>query len=163
MSMEPTVLQQVAALKRMDAAALRQRWLALFGRAAPAAYKPEQLIRRLAWRIQELRYGGLSDAARQRLRDIAEQDELACGRRRTPKRKGAGLAPGTRLVRHWRGAEHVVTATADGGLEYKGKRYRTLTAVALAISGQHCSGPRFFGLAGPGKPQRSEGPYGEAS
>jgi hypothetical protein len=93
--MEPTVLQQVATLKRMDAATLRGRWVALFGREAPAAYKPEQLIRRLAWRIQELRYGGLSDAARQRLRDIAEGDELARGERRMPRRKGAGLAPGT--------------------------------------------------------------------
>ena len=153
MSMEPTVLQQVAALKRMDAAALRGRWLALFGREAPAAYKPEQLIRRLAWRIQELRYGGLSDAARQRLREIADRDELASGRRRPFKRKSGHLAPGTRLVRHWHGVEHVVTATADGGLEYQGKRYRTLTAVAAVITGQHHSGPRFFGLTGPGKEQ----------
>ena len=151
MSMEPTVLRQVAAIKRMDAAALRGRWVALFGREAPVAYKPEQLIRRLAWRIQELRYGGLSDAARQRLREIANGDELARGRRRPRRRKGAGLAPGTRLVRHWHGVEHVVTTTADGGLEYQGKRYRTLTAVARVISGQHLSGPRFFGLAGPGK------------
>ena len=58
------------------------------------------------------------------------------------------VSPGTRLVRHWHGAEHIVTATADGGLEYQGKRYRTLTAVAKVISGQHCSGPRFFGLVG---------------
>jgi hypothetical protein len=161
--MEPTVLQQVAAIKRMDAAALRQRWRALFGRDAPAAYKPEQLIRRLAWRIQELRYGGLSDAARHRLREITDGDDLARGQRRAGRRKGAGLASGTRLVRHWHGVEHVVTAMVDGGLEYLGKRYRTLTAVALAISGQHCSGPRFFGLAGPGKSQRSKDPYGEAS
>jgi hypothetical protein len=150
MGMEPTVLQQVAALRKMPLAALRQRWRALFGTDAPG-YSAEHMVRRLAWRIQELRYGGLSDAARQRLREIADGDELARGERRQAKRKGAGLAPGTRLVRHWHGLEHVVTATADGGLEYQGKRYRTLTAVALAISGQHCSGPRFFGLAGPGK------------
>ena len=149
--MEPTVLKQVAALKRMDAAALRGRWLALFGRDAPGAYKPEQLVRRLAWRIQELRCGGLSDVARQRLREIADGDDLARGERRAVKRKGAGLAPGTRLVRHWHGVEHVVVATADGGFEHGGKRYRTLTAIAKTISGQHCSGPRFFGLAGPGK------------
>jgi len=151
MSMEPTVLQQVAALKRMDAAALRGWWVALFGRDAPAAYKPDQLVRRLAWRLQELRYGGLLDAARQRLRGIADGDELARGERRQAKRKGAGLAPGTRLVRHWHGVEHVVTAMVDGGFEHRGKRYRTLTAVAQAISGQHCSGPRFFGLVSPGK------------
>lgn len=149
--MEPTVLQQVTALKRMDAETLRMRWLALFGQNAPASYKPEQLVRRLAWRIQELRCGGISDAARQRLREIADGDELARGERRVSRRKSAGLAPGTRLVRHWHGDQHVVTATADGGLEYLGKRYRTLTAVAKVISGQHCSGPRFFGLAGPGK------------
>lgn len=149
--METTVLQQVTTLKRMNTETLRQRWLVLFGREAPAAYKPEQLIRRLAWRIQELHYGGLSDAARQRLQQIADGDELARGERRPAKRKGNGLAPGTRLVRHWHGVEHIVAATADGGLEYQGKRYRTLTAVAEVISGQHCSGPRFFGLAGAGK------------
>jgi hypothetical protein len=146
--MEPTVLKQIASLKRMDAEMLRLRWLALFGRDAPATYKPEQLIRRLIWRIQELRYGGLSDAARQRLHEIADGDALARGERRTAKRKSSDLAPGTRLVRHWHGVEHIVTATADGGLEYQGKRYRTLTAVAKTISGQHCSGPRFFGLVG---------------
>ena len=151
MSTKPTVLQQVAALQNMDVAALRAKWVAFFGREAPPAYKPEQIIRRLAWRIQELHYGGLPDAARQRLREIAEGDERARGLRRASKRKAAGLSPGTRLVRHWRGAEHVVIATGDGGLEYLGKRYRTLTAVAKVISGQHCSGPRFFGLAGSGK------------
>ena len=151
MNPKPTVLQQVAALQKMDGAALRNMWTAFFGREAPAAYKPEQIIRRLAWRIQELHYGGLSDGARQRLREIVEGDELSRGprpSRRTSKRKGAGLSPGTRLVRHWHGVEHIVTATADGGLEYMGKRYRTLSAVAKTISGQHCSGPRFFGLAG---------------
>ncbi len=146
--MEPTVLKQVASLKRMDTTALRLQWLALFGREAPASYKPEQLLRRLAWRIQELRYGGLSEAARRRLQEIADRDALARGERRTVKRKSGDLSPGTRLVRHWHGIEHIVTATADGGLEYQGKRYRTLTAVAMVISGQHCSGPRFFVLVG---------------
>jgi hypothetical protein len=150
MSMEPTVLQQVAALRKMPLEALRQRWRALFGRDAPIAYKPRQLVRRLAWRIQELHYGGLSDRARRRLRNVAEGDALAGGRRR-PRHKGTALAPGTRLVRHWHGVEHVVTATADGGFEWNGRRYSTLTAVAKAISGQHCSGPRFFGLVSPGK------------
>ena len=49
--MEQTVLQQVASLKPMDTAALRRQWVALFGPEAPAAYEPEQLVRRLAWRI----------------------------------------------------------------------------------------------------------------
>ena len=86
-----------------------------------------------------------------RLREIADGDDLASGRKRPRKRKPGVLAPGTRLIRHWHGVEQVVTAMADGGFEWEGRRYRTLTAVAKAISGQHCSGPRFFGLVGPGK------------
>ena len=145
--MELTVLQQVTALRRATLVALRERWKALFGRDAPASYRPEQLVRRLAWRIQEVHYGGLSEAARQRLRQIAAEDDLAGGRRRVPQRRAGALVPGTRLVRSWGGADHAVAATADGGFEYAGKRYRTLTAVAKAITGQHLSGPRFFGLA----------------
>jgi len=145
--MQLTVLQQVTALGPMPAPALRERWKALFGREAPASYRPEQLVRRLAWRIQELHYGGLSDAARLRLRQIAAEDDLAGGRRRAPRRRAGAMVPGTRLVRSWGGADHVVIATADWGFEYADKRYRTLTAVAKAITGQHCSGPRFFGLA----------------
>jgi hypothetical protein len=144
---ELTVLQQVTTLGRMPLPQLRDTWKVLFGRDAPAAYRQEQLVRRLAWRIQELHCGGLSDAARARLRQIAAEDELACGRRRAPKHRVGVLAPGTRLVRSWSGADHVVAAMADGGFEYGGKRYRTLTAVAKTITGQHISGPRFFGLA----------------
>jgi len=149
--MEQTVLKTLTRIGRMPVGDLRDQWRALYGTEPPAAYGKAQLVRRLAWRIQELRYGGLSDKARLRLRDIADGDELASGKQRPPRRKRRLLAPGTRLVRHWHGVEHVVTATADGGFEWNGTRYRTLTAVAKAITGQHWSGPRFFGLVGPGK------------
>jgi len=142
-----TVLQQVTSLRRAPLPHLRERWKALFGRDAPASYRHEQLVRRLAWRVQELHYGGLSPKAQTTLRRIAAEDDLTCGRRRVPQRRAGALAPGTRLVRSWGGADHAVTASADGGFEYAGKRYRTLTAVAKAITGQHLSGPRFFGLA----------------
>lgn len=151
MRMEQTILKQLTALRRMGLEALRERWRALFGTEPPASYVRAQLLRRLAWRIQELHYGGLSDAAWQRLREIADGDDLACGKRRLPKSGRRAVVPGTRLVRHWHGVEHIVTATADGGFEWAGRRYRTLTAVAKAITGQHCSGPRFFGLARNGK------------
>ena len=151
MRMEQTVLETLTRIGRMPVGDLRDQWLALYGTEPPAAYGKAQLVRRLVWRIQELRCGGLSDGARHRLREIADGDELASGKQRPLRRNRRLLAPGTRLVRHWRGVEHVVTATADGGFEWNGIRYRTLTAVAKAITGQHCSGPRFFGLAGPGK------------
>ena len=57
------------------------------------------------------------------------------------------LTPGTRLVRDWHGVGHSVTVLEDG-FEYDGKQWRSLTAIARAISGSHCSGPGFFGLKG---------------
>ncbi len=144
--MELTVLKQVTALGRMPLPQLRDTWKVLFGRDAPAAYKADQLVRRLAWRVQEIHLGGLSQVARENLQRIATEDDLAGGRPRVPKCRAGVLTPGTRLVRSWGGTDHVIIATADGDYEYAGKRYRTLTAVAKAITGQHMSGPRFFGL-----------------
>jgi hypothetical protein len=150
--MQQTVLETLARIGRMDVDELRDQWRALFGTEPPASYAKAQLVRRLAWRVQELRFGGLSDRARQRLSEIADGDDLACGKKRSPKpRKRSSLAPGTRLVRQWRGVEHVVTALADGGFEWDGRCYRTLSAVAGAMTGQHVSGPRFFGLASTNK------------
>ncbi len=150
--MEQTVLETLARIGRMDVDELRDQWRAMFGTEPPASYAKAQLVRRLAWRVQELRFGGLSGRTRQRLREIADGDELASGKKRPPKpRKRRTLAAGTRLVRYWRGIEHVVTALADGGFEWDGRRYRTLSAVAKAITGQHVSGLRFFGLASTNK------------
>ncbi len=149
--MEQTVLKQLGALQRMEIESLRMHWRALYGTEPPASYARAQLVRRLAWRVQELHYGGLSEAAQRRLAEIADADEMAGGKRKPTRRQGQAVAPGMRLIRHWHGAEHVGTALADGDFEWGGRRYRTLTAVAKAISGQHCSGPRFFGLTGPGK------------
>ena len=150
--MQQTVLETLARIGRMGVDELRDQWRALYGTEPPASYAKAQLVRRLAWRVQELRFGGLSDRARRRLRQIAGGDDLAGGKKRPPKpRKRTALAAGTRLVRQWRGVEHVVTALADGGFEWDGRRYRTLSAVAKAMTGQHVSGPRFFGLASTGK------------
>ena len=146
MGMEPTMLQQVTTIQSLPLAALRQRWRVLMGTEPPKAYKPRQLIRRLVYRVQELHYGGLSQAAQRRLSEIADQDERLRKSAR-PSRQMCDLpASGTRFVREWHGQEYIVTATHDGGFEYAGRRYRTLTAVAKAITGQHLSGRRFFGL-----------------
>ena len=150
--MEPTVLQQVTSLQRMSLATLRERWASLMG-TPPPAYSREHLVRRLAYRLQELRYGGLSARVADALEQDGGQDGGGSGNRRSrrPKRKANTPAPGTRLVRHWHGRRHEVTVCHDGTFEYAGKRFRTLSAVAKTISGQHCSGPRFFGLPGAGK------------
>ena len=129
--------------------ALKERWRSLYG-TEPPAYKREHMIRRLAYRIQELAYGGLSDDAKAELERMAAEDDFGDRPARKKRRKSEATQPipGTRLVRDWSGQRHVVTAVT-GGFEYNGKRYRSLSAVAKAITGAHWSGPQFFGLPTP--------------
>ena len=113
------------------------------------------MIRRLAYRIQELAYGGLSDQAKAELERIAEEDERQRQDQRAKKAKQrrpktTHPTPGTRLIRQWKGQRHEVTAV-EGGFEFNGRRYKSLSAIAKAITGAHWSGPQFFGLRTPKK------------
>jgi hypothetical protein len=122
--------------------ALKQWWRALFNAPMPAKASRQLLIYCLAYRLQQKAYGGLSAAARQRLRALARP--LAPEHRRT-RPAAVRLAPGTRLIRQWREQRHEVTVL-EQGFAYRGRHYRSLSAIARVISGAHCSGPRFFGL-----------------
>ena len=141
--MEKTVLQQIDELDRTSMADLRKRWAALFGTDG-SRFGRGYLIRRLAYRIQELAFGGLSRDARRTLKNIADGKtaEVDFPARR---RQQVGLTCGTRLLREWHGQRHEVVVKENGFL-YAGKTYRSLTAVARAITGTAWSGNRFFGL-----------------
>ena len=128
----------LTALAALDRASLQQLWRELWGRPAPVKASCSLLRYGVAWRIQERTYGGLSAASRRRLRSIAQKLESMTGQP-TP------LAPGTRLIRQWRGQRHEVSVL-NTGYAYRGSRYASLSAIANLISGTHCSGPRFFGL-----------------
>ncbi len=84
-----------------------------------------------------------------RNRLIAEEDLRVKGKQ--PVRKGDRPIVGTRLIREWQGIEHTVTVLADG-YEYQGRPYRSLSAIARAITGTRWNGPLFFALR----------PYGRA-
>lgn len=148
--MQQTVLKQIDELNRMSMDQLRKRWADLFGSTpgstpghGPGRLGRQYMMRRLAYRVQELAYGGLSQEARKQLKAVAD------GRPVTPaKRRGRGklnLAVGTRLLREWHGERYEVIVEADG-FRYDGKTYRSLSAAARAITGSHLSGHSFFGL-----------------
>lgn len=152
--MSRSALRQVAQLNNLTRAELLERWQELFGTKAPA-YSRQMLIGRLAYRIQELAFGGLSDVARARLEEHLGDDQLDAEehevqRMERRKRKQGMPVVGTRLVREWQGDRYEVTVVA-GGFEYDGRRYRSLTAVTKAITGTHWNGPAFFGLRKPEK------------
>jgi hypothetical protein len=141
--MNDTVLARVAALKATRTTDLKQQWRELFG-TEPPPYNRRFLESRLAYRIQELAYGGLKPETIERLEAIA--DDLDGGdpaRRRRPA-KDRPIA-GTRLIREWQGVEHCVTVR-DEGYEYQGRPYQSLSAVARAITGTRWNGWIFFGL-----------------
>jgi hypothetical protein len=139
------VLAQIAALQRMDAAELRKQWEVMMGTSPPGS--AAGLRQRLIHRIQELAYGGVAPAVQAALEKVARRD---AGEAEGPAAKAP--TPGTRFIREWRGQRHEVTAAADG-FEYLGQRFRSLTAVAKAITGQHTNGHVFFGIK---KRERSE-------
>jgi hypothetical protein len=100
------------------------------------------MMRAIAYRLQEIAHGGLSKATQRRLMTLSNQLETA-GRIMPPS--GPRIKPGSRLVREWHGRTHTVCVT-DDGFEFQGKTYRSLTKIALDITGAQWSGPRFFGL-----------------
>ncbi|MEX2453686.1 MAG: DUF2924 domain-containing protein [Rhodospirillaceae bacterium] len=147
--MSSTVLARLAALPTKDIAELRRMWRDLIGDEPPPGNRTH-IVRRLAYRIQELAHGGLSPRTRARLDALADdEDDRVKGK---PRRKRPDDIPvtGTRLVREWKGVEHCVTVIADG-FDYDGRRFQSLSAVARAITGTRWNGPQFFGLRNPGK------------
>ena len=95
-------------------------------------------------RIQELHYGGISEKTREKMKEFADKDPMAnlC---RTPK-PGRTPVLGKRYVREWDGVRHEVILLEDGRAEYKGRFFRSLTAVADHITGTHISGYAFFNV-----------------
>jgi hypothetical protein len=143
--MSDTVLAQIAALKGKSTPELRAIWKELFGREAPVLGR-RYLENRIAFRLQELRHGGLSDRARRRLDALADQLEPKAARRRDAGRPVAG----TQLRRHWKNVEHVVTVR-EHDFEYEGRPYRSLSAIAREIAKSRWNGWAFFGLRRNGK------------
>ena len=162
--------QAVEDLQRMTVPRLRERYAEVFGEPTRSGNR-QFLVRRIAWRLQAMDEGDLTDRARRRAAELARDADLrvrapsgpilasgptvapTAAFRRTMTVTGRVVqlgdqrlpGPGTVLRREFKGVEHLVTVLADG-FEYEGKSYRSLSAVATAISGSHWNGYLFFGL-----------------
>jgi hypothetical protein len=140
--MADTVLAQLAALKMAPVGDLKQKWRELF-EGEPPPYNRHYLESRLAYRIQELAYGGLSPETLERLDALADELEGKCTKRRSSLQNRP--TAGTRLIREWRGIEHSVTVRQED-FEYQGRPYKSLSAIARLITGTRWNGLVFFGL-----------------
>jgi hypothetical protein len=152
--MTADVGREVAALNRLSIGKLRERYAEAFGEP-PASSNRAWLARRIAWRLQERAFGGLSERAKRRATELADDADL----RVVPPRVRADVAPveeapahdprlpapGTVLTRAYKGKTLDVKVLASG-FEFRGGRYASLSAVAKAITGSHLNGFAFFGL-----------------
>ena len=141
------LIARIAALKTTPTPDLQAQWRELFETEPPRRNRG-YLESRIAYRIQELEHGGLSPATIARLEALGETldgGDPKVRKRRVDDRPVAG----TRLIREYQGVEHCATVLADG-YEYQGRPYKSLSAVARAITGTRWNGPLFFGLRNSG-------------
>lgn len=141
--MTDTVLARLTQLKTTPTPELKNQWRELFA-SEPPPYNRRFLESRLAYRIQELAYGGLKPETVKRLEALSRGFEET---NPVMRRIRSDLKPiaGTRLLREWQGVEHCVTVL-DDGYEYEGRPYKSLSAIARAITGTRWNGLIFFGL-----------------
>jgi hypothetical protein len=153
--MKPSIARQVEALGDMTVAELREKYAEVFGEETRSHHK-DFLRKRITWRLQANEEGGLSDRARRRAEELANEADLrllapkgASGktvvRSFTPSHDRRLPMPGAVVTRQYKGRTISVTVL-DEGFEFEGEVYRSLTAVAKAVTGTHWNGFHFFGL-----------------
>ncbi len=129
---------QIDKLASCDIEALRRQWTELYSLAPLPRISKELLMRGIAYRLQEQQYGALSTQTRQRIAKLGREFQ------KSGKITPAGIRAGTKLIREWKGKAHEVEVLQEG-FAWNGKRYRSLSEIARAITGTRWSGPRFFG------------------
>jgi hypothetical protein len=160
-----SIEQTIVALRQMTPGQLRERYQEVFGEPSRSGNR-QFLFKRIAWRIQSLAEGGLSERARRRAEELARDADIRTTLPRPPNSGayagGDGRTvtlpaprsvtahdrlplPGTVLTRRYRG-QQVEVKVLSGGFEYDGQTYRSLSAVAKAVTGTHWNGHLFFGL-----------------
>lgn len=145
--------KEVAALQRLSTIQLADRYAELYGEPTRARHRT-YLLRKVAWKLQALQEGDISERARKRAVELARGTELRVMAPRANDapalvRVAAGdprLPPvGTAIIRQYKGNKIQVVVQSDG-FEFEGELYKSLTAVAKKVTGTHCNGFRFFDL-----------------
>jgi Protein of unknown function (DUF2924) len=162
--MQLNMSHEIAVLRRLSNRELKFKFAELYGIDARTTKNRVWLIRRIAWRMQALAEGDLSERARQRAAELANDADLRLSpprikpaspppkpriKRISAPRASSRLRTGTVLARLYKG-EAIHVTVLDHGFAFNGRVYSSLSAVAKAITGSHCSGYRFFGLTGQG-------------
>ncbi len=147
-----SIAAEIERLRKCSLGDLVNSYREHFGKEPRVKFSREWLWKRIAWRIQEKQFGGLSGVARRRLDALIAEIDLPAGENKRIV-TGALRGPhrpddppvGTMLTRSWRGQEFTCTIV-DGGYEVDGVVYRSLSAAANALTGSRWNGRLFWGL-----------------
>lgn len=153
---------EVEGLASLTVNQLQEKWAEVWGEKCRSRSK-DFLRKRIAWRIQANAFGGLSQRALDRARELADETLLKIrkpapfdsppaesrpARQRARARGSArGPLPGTVIARDYKG-QKILVAVLENGFEFGGRHYRSLSAIAKEVTGAHWNGVRFFGLGG---------------
>lgn len=156
--MERVINAKIEALKNKTVAELQQQFEALFGGQKASSDNKVYLIRRIAYRLQEVEYDGLSQKAQNRLKELiavydpvnnkAVRPKISVETQARIKTRGRDIRlpiPGTIITKYYHGKKYEVKVF-ENGFEYEGKIYKHLTAIAGKITGAHWNGYNFFNL-----------------
>jgi len=168
--LENAVLMEIEKLRRVSLASLRAKYREVFAEETRCRHR-EHLFRRIAWRLQALAEGDLTERARERacqlardadLRMVAPRDFFLVEGEPVRTTRGAGNRrpaddrlplPGTLLSRQWKGRTLLVEVLADG-FRFENRPYASLSAIAVAVTGARWNGLAFFGLTGKGRKEQ---------
>jgi hypothetical protein len=134
--------EALSRLPMLDLDELRQEWRRLNKADASPRLSRDLLVRAVAYRLQELAFGGLRPEPQRQLCQIAMELKQTGAAKTRPRLQ---LPSGTRLMREWHG-RHYEVVVLDDSFSWRGTHYRSLSAIARTITGTAWSGPLFFGL-----------------
>ena len=162
--MASAALAAIEELRGLNIPALRRKYHELFGEQSKSSHN-KFLFRRIAWRLQANAEGGLSDRARRRAAEIADDSDLRTRaarelistqalrhvprgeRERSQPQRDWRLPPAGTLLTRRMGNRQIVVTVLEEGFEFETRRYRSLSAIAREVTGTRWNGLLFFGLA----------------
>lgn len=152
-STEKPVIDRIMALKEAPLETLKAQYGALFGEESPCSNNKTLLWRKIAWRLQEIKYGGLSSETQSRIHALIEdydpvnnkslRPSNAIGKKQPGDRDKRLPIPGAIIRKEYKG-QLLEVKVLENGFEYKGQAYKTLSAVAKVVTGVHWNGYLFF-------------------
>ena len=158
MVMKESILGQIAALKEMSTERLQKKYEEVFNGNKPVSNNRGYLWKKIAYRIQEIQYGGISKEAQGKIRQLMEEYDPINNKAIRPEKPSGEKPqlksgtrdrrlpiPGTVITKEYKN-NTIQVKVLEKGFEYSGKTYRSLTAIAKEVTGAHWNGYLFFNL-----------------